>query len=144
MFPFSAAVGSPVPGNERYGVLKRYAGQVIAPVLPGVYRLIASACAPFSASSSTGSLKTSVPTGIDTDLRPPNRISRLVPGTTFDPVFCTPTYAWPMTTGWSPKLFDRRMRHFSPHTLGGTMRREEWSRATLLGSAKSISGCPTV
>src|SRR5256885_4580746 len=48
-----------------------------------------------------------------------------------------------MTTGELPKLFDSRMRHFSPHTLGWTIRRNDCSRATLLGSAKSIRGCPT-
>src|SRR5258705_1792536 len=78
-----------------------------------------------------------------TALRPLNRILGLVQGITFEPVLCTPTKAWPMTTGLSPKLFDSRMRHFSPHTLGWTMSRKDCSRATLLGSAKSISGCPT-
>ncbi len=88
--PFSEAVRSPVPGKEMYEVVKAAAWKVMAPLVPGAYRLTASASAPRPASSPTGSLNTSAPTGMVTDRRPPNLSSRFVPGTRVEPVFWTP------------------------------------------------------
>src|SRR5882762_10684265 len=114
-----------------YEVVKAAAWKVMAPLVPGAYRLTASASAPRPASSSTGSLNTSAPTGMVTARRPPNLSSRFVPGTRVEPVFWTPMYAWPITIGALPKLLESRMRQDSPQTLGWTRSEEHTSELQL-------------
>ena len=137
----TSAVRSPAFGSDRYDVVNAAACQVIGPLSPATYRLTARCCDCASVTlTDTGSLRVVRPAGTVTDRRPEKVSTRFVPGATFPPMRCRPTYARPKVTGRVPNSLVNRTRQLVPSTLGCTIMRSVWLCAWLSGKAAVSSG----